>query len=108
MTVTGHARGFVLKGGLLLGAYDVRRPTKDVDSNAVRACVSGEWLTQVARDVAGADGADGVAFDLRPRVARGAAATPRPAVRCRGRRRSARLTSSLKLRPSDSAPLSAA
>jgi hypothetical protein len=63
LTTTGHAKDFILKGGLLTGAYDVRRPTKDVDSNAISATVSEEWLTQVARDVAECDASDGVTFD---------------------------------------------
>jgi len=63
LNMTGHAKDFILKGGLLLGAYDVRRPTKDVDSNAISASVSEEWLTQVARDVADCDPHDGVTFD---------------------------------------------
>lgn len=52
LRTTGHANDFVLKGGLLLGAYDIRRPTKDVDSNAISATVREEWLTKVVRDVA--------------------------------------------------------
>ena len=63
LTTTGHAKDFILKRGLLTGAYDVRRPTKDVDSNAISATVSEEWLTQVARDVADCDANDGVTFD---------------------------------------------
>lgn len=44
---TPHRNDFVLKGGLLLGAYGVRRPTKDVDSNAISADVTPEHLKQV-------------------------------------------------------------
>lgn len=36
LTRTNHARSFVLKGGILLAAYGARRPTKDVDVNAIR------------------------------------------------------------------------
>lgn len=61
---TPHARDFVLKGGILLGAYGVRRPTKDVDSNAVGAEVSPEYLVAVVRDVAAVESDDGVEFDL--------------------------------------------
>ena len=42
LTRTSHAGDFVLKGGILLAAYGVRRPTKDTDSNAMRADVHGE------------------------------------------------------------------
>ena len=31
---SGHGDDFVLKGGILLAAYGVRRPTKDADANA--------------------------------------------------------------------------
>jgi hypothetical protein len=31
LVLSGRARDFVLKGGVLLSAYDVRRPTRDVD-----------------------------------------------------------------------------
>lgn len=61
---TAHARDFVLKGGILLGAYGVRRPTKDADSNAVGAEVSPEHLAAVVRDAAAIESGDGVDFDL--------------------------------------------
>jgi hypothetical protein len=47
LTRTSHAGDFVLKGGILLAAYGIRRPTKDTDSNAV----STEHLVQVVRDI---------------------------------------------------------
>ena len=61
---TPHANDFVLKGGLLLGAYGVRRPTKDADSNAVAADVTPEHLTTVVGDIAAVTVDDGVTFDL--------------------------------------------
>lgn len=61
---TTHARDFVLKGGLLLGAYGVRRPTKDADSNAIAASVTPEHLSDVVRDVAAVNADDGVEFLL--------------------------------------------
>lgn len=61
---TQHARDFVLKGGLLLGAYGVRRPTKDADSNAISADITPDFLCQVVRDIAQTDAEDGVVFDL--------------------------------------------
>jgi hypothetical protein len=64
LTRTPHAGDFVLKGGILLGAYGVRRPTKDADANAVRADVTAEHLAQVVRDIAAIDVDDGVVFDL--------------------------------------------
>jgi hypothetical protein len=64
LTRTSHAGDFVLKGGVLLAAYGVRRPTKDADANAVRARVTAEQLAQVVRDIAAIDVDDGVVFDL--------------------------------------------
>ncbi|WP_454561504.1 nucleotidyl transferase AbiEii/AbiGii toxin family protein [Mycobacterium haemophilum] len=61
---TSHADDFVLKGGILLAAYGVRRPTKDTDSNAISSDVTAERLVQVVRDIAAIDATDGVMFDL--------------------------------------------
>lgn len=63
LTRTPHAGDFVLKGGILLAAYGVRRPTKDTDANAVAAEVTAEHLTQVVCDIARIDVDDGVVFD---------------------------------------------
>ena len=64
LTRTDHADDFVLKGGILLGAYDVRRPTKDIDAEAVSAEVSAEHVAQVVRDLSEVDADDGLLFDL--------------------------------------------
>jgi Nucleotidyl transferase AbiEii toxin, Type IV TA system len=64
LTRTSHVGDFVLKGGILLAAYGVRRPTKDADSNAVNADVTAEHLAQVVIDIAAIDVDDGVAFDI--------------------------------------------
>lgn len=61
---TSHAGDFVLKGGILLAAYGVRRPTKDTDANAVAADVTAEHLAQVVRDIAAINVDDGVVFDI--------------------------------------------
>ncbi|MCV7093229.1 nucleotidyl transferase AbiEii/AbiGii toxin family protein [Mycobacterium interjectum] len=64
LTRSSHAGDFVLKGGVLLAAYGVRRPTKDADANAVHADVTAEHLVRVVRDIAAIDVDDGVLFDL--------------------------------------------
>jgi hypothetical protein len=64
LTRTSHAEDFVLKGGILLAAYGVRRPTKDTDSNAMRADVTAGHLAQVVRDIAAINIDDGLVFDL--------------------------------------------
>ncbi|MDI6024052.1 nucleotidyl transferase AbiEii/AbiGii toxin family protein [Leucobacter sp. UT-8R-CII-1-4] len=61
---TPYTPDFVLKGGLLLGAYGVRRPTKDADSNAISADTTPAHLEQVVRAVAEVAVNDGVMFDL--------------------------------------------
>lgn len=64
LTRTPHAGDFVLKGGILLAAYGVRRATKDVDANAVKADVSADHLVDVLHDIAAIDADDGVRFDV--------------------------------------------
>ncbi|PXA77063.1 nucleotidyl transferase AbiEii/AbiGii toxin family protein [Auritidibacter sp. NML100628] len=63
LTRTEHAEDFVLKGGILLAAYGARRPTKDVDANAISANITTEHLTNVVRDIAAVDAQDGLIFE---------------------------------------------
>lgn len=64
LTRTIHAEDFILKGGVLLAAYGVRRPTKDADANAIRADVTVDHLMTVVRDIAAVDADDGMLFIL--------------------------------------------
>lgn len=64
LTRTTHAEDFVLKGGILLAAYGVRRPTKDADANAIGADVTADHLIAVVHDIAAVETDDGVVFDL--------------------------------------------
>jgi Nucleotidyl transferase AbiEii toxin, Type IV TA system len=86
LTRTSHAGDFVLKGGVLLAAYGVRRPTKDADANAVRADVTAEHLAQVVRDIAAVDVDDGVVFDLDTVSVQDPRAGRLPGSSCTGRR----------------------
>jgi hypothetical protein len=61
---TPHGKDFVLKGGILLAGYGVRRPTKDVDSEARSASVTAAHIEQVVRDVAAVEADDGLVIDL--------------------------------------------
>jgi hypothetical protein len=61
---TEHSDEFVLKGGVLLAAYGVRRPTKDVDAEAVDTAVTSEYVADVVHAAAKVDVADGLDFDL--------------------------------------------
>jgi len=64
LTRTPHASHFVLKGGLLIAVYNARRPTRDVDSEAVEVTVTPAYIEQVVRDVAAVQIDDGLTFDL--------------------------------------------
>lgn len=64
LTRTPHADDFILKGGILLAAYGVRRPTKDADANAVNVDVTVDHLANVVRDIAEVPVDDGVVFNL--------------------------------------------
>ena len=64
LTCTPHAGDFVLKGGILLAAYGVRRATKDADANAIKADVTADHLADVVHDIAAVDADDGVTFDV--------------------------------------------
>lgn len=61
---TEHGQDFVLKGGILLAAYGVRRPTKDVDANAISADVTPEHLRKIVAQLAAVPTDDGVTFDV--------------------------------------------
>lgn len=63
LTRTDHSESFVLKGGILLAAYGARRPTKDVDANAIGANITAEHITSVVRDIAAVDAQDGLTFE---------------------------------------------
>lgn len=61
---TDHGHDFVLKGGILLAAYGIRRATKDADANAITAEVTSAHLAAVVGDLAAIAVDDGVTFDL--------------------------------------------
>lgn len=63
LTQSPHADDFVLKGGVLLAVYGARRPTKDVDSQAISATVSPAHLAQVARAITAINSDDGAQFN---------------------------------------------
>ncbi len=91
---TPHGKGFVLKGGILLAGYGFRRPTKDVDSEAISASVSPAHIEQVVRDVAIVEADDGLEIDLDTldvQQIREAAEYPGLRMRVRGRVGTARI-----------------
>ncbi|UYM06327.1 nucleotidyl transferase AbiEii/AbiGii toxin family protein [Solicola gregarius] len=64
LTRTEHATKFVLKGGILLAVYGIRRPTRDVDAEAINMAATPALISDIVRDVAAVEVADGVWFDL--------------------------------------------
>ncbi|MGV8911459.1 MAG: nucleotidyl transferase AbiEii/AbiGii toxin family protein [Rhodoglobus sp.] len=60
------ADSFVLKGGVLLAGYGLRRPTRDVDMQAIDFVLDEKHCREVAAAVAEADADDGVVFEAVP------------------------------------------
>ena len=58
-----YRRDFVLKGGVLLAAFNVRRPTKDIDLQATRLTADPEKVAARVRVIAALDLSDGLVFD---------------------------------------------
>lgn len=63
LTRTSYQADFILKGGVLLAAYHLRRPTRDIDMQAINFVVDDEHLRAVVGAVADVDVDDGLAID---------------------------------------------
>ncbi len=63
MNQTPHGQAFVLEGGILLAAYGIGRPTKDVDAEAVATDLTIKNLMQIVKDVGSVQAMDRVVFD---------------------------------------------
>ena len=59
-----HRDRLVLKGGMLLAAFELRRPTRDVDLLALRTDNDQEAIREIIRDITAADLGDGLVFHL--------------------------------------------
>ncbi len=59
-----YANDFVLKGGVLLAAFAVRRPTRDIDLHATGFTGDITEVVSRTREIAAIDRADGLVFDL--------------------------------------------
>lgn len=59
-----HGEDFVLKGGVLLAAFALRRPTKDIDLQATGLANDADDVAERVRAIASTDMADGVVFDV--------------------------------------------
>lgn len=60
----------VLKGGALLAAFDLRRPTRDIDLQAHELANDAQTVLDLVRSVAGLPGDDGLTFDTAAASAR--------------------------------------
>ena len=63
LVVSPHADKLILKGGVLLAAYDTRRPTRDVDLQGRRIPNDTDQVLRLVQDVAGIQLDDGLTFD---------------------------------------------
>lgn len=64
LAASKHRGNLVLKGGLLLAAYDARRPTRDADFAARQVTSDVEEITRLVQEIAAITADDGLAFDL--------------------------------------------
>jgi hypothetical protein len=63
LSVSSHRSRFVLKGGMLLAAFDDRRPTGDVDLLAANITNDAETISRLIREILAIGVDDGVAFE---------------------------------------------
>ena len=64
VAISKFREDFVLKGGVLLATFDLRRATKDIDLQAAGIPNDVEAVTQRIKEIAGIQVEDGVVFDL--------------------------------------------
>lgn len=65
-----YARQLVLKGGVLLAAYDARRPTRDIDLQGRWVSNDADHIRRLVCEIAGQDADDGLTFDTDRAVAK--------------------------------------
>lgn len=63
LSILAHRDRLVLKGGMLLAAFDERRPTADVDLLAQRVANDVEAVAGLVREIVAIEIDDGVVFD---------------------------------------------
>jgi Nucleotidyl transferase AbiEii toxin, Type IV TA system len=64
IAASDHAEDFVLKGGVLLAAFALRRPTKDIDLEATRIANDAQDVASRVREIAAIALDDGIEFTL--------------------------------------------
>lgn len=63
LATSPHAHRLVLKGGVLLAAFDARRPTRDIDLQAQNLSGNPQLMLDLVRSIAVIELADGLVFD---------------------------------------------
>lgn len=63
LAISEHADRLVLKGGVLLAAFDTRRPTRDIDLQGQRISGDETYLRDVVVGIAAIEFGDGLEFD---------------------------------------------
>ena len=63
LSLSSHRSRFVLKGGMLLAAFDERRPTGDVDLLAANISNDAETISRLLEEILAIGVDDGVAFE---------------------------------------------
>lgn len=63
LAASPYADRLVLKGGVLLAAYDARRPTRDIDMQARIEVAETDQVLQIVQDIATRPADDGLQFD---------------------------------------------
>ncbi len=63
LATSPHVDQLILKGGVLLAAYDARRPTRDIDLHAMQLPGDVDDILHLVRTVAGLTVDDGLVFD---------------------------------------------
>ena len=69
LALSGHADRLVLKGGMLLAAFDQRRPTRDLDMHAEQLANDRDTIRGMVVDIVRVPVDDGLDFDLDSIVA---------------------------------------
>lgn len=75
LSLSAHRERLVLKGGMLLAAFDERRPTRDVDLLARATDNEVDTVAALVRDVLAVQVDDGVVFDAAALTAESSGST---------------------------------
>lgn len=69
LTQSPYSNQLVIKGGILLAAYDVRRPTRDIDVQGQRISLETDDIVRMMREIAAIAVDDGLEFDTETATA---------------------------------------